>query len=480
MAISPTVNAHMQQNQGPPQSAEQLFNQQFTSQAYNTFQAKYPSLVNGIVTLKVLSSDMDDGNAFGVLVLKKGSDIVFVPVVMAGGSITSCEMVYDRGADQFSPLIDATVRELKALSDYADPVLLGKKPPRVEDTRALFQNMIRPPVSSNVILAGERGGIAALPNRHKEVLATYLEKENPALLARVAEFYDVDALAAKLASVPEEVARKDVTLPSFLRLDALSKEAAEALDMQERQALLRDGYFIKGAGEGDALYVSPVETLMHDMETELRLGLYPDMRDSPTSFDDISWTGDPVIRHSSVGSADLVQISSEGVRFVPVLLCGNDIIAKDTYRSLSKSRTVLVSNQMENPELVSGRIEAFDIIFPLSRLRERLAAEQDKQCWVHIHLFIPARKSGWLFTDTEYFMNADHSSWQSAEHGDDLVISVDGRDSSIIATPKINRGYIINGRTLMVPKETRCMLSTSKDRKSLPGIESFDVFSKWI
>lgn len=484
MAISPTVNAHMQQTQGQPQSAEQLFNQQFTSQAHNTFQAKYPGLVNSIVTLKVLSSDIDDGSAFGVFVLKKGTDLVFVPVVMSSGSITSCEMVYEKAADQFTPLTDSIVKELQAATNYADPTILGKKPPYVEDTRTLFRNMIRPPVSSNVILAGERGGITSLPNHCKAALSNYLEKENPKLLAKIAAFYDVTALATKLAAVPEPVKEKEVILPSFLRLDALSKEAASLLQEEERKALLRDGYFIKESTEGDTLHVSSADNLMQDVETELRLSTYPDLRDGESGHHygcmAVRGQSDLCIEHFPVSSAELVHCTSKGVDFTPVLLCGRDIIANDTYSKLSPEGTALISNHLDCPEQVTKRLDAFNIIFPISKLQERLSASKDEHLWMHMHLFIPARKSGWLFVDTNDFLSGSKSDLHSTEYEDQQVISGRSFDGTIVATPKVSKGYIVNGRTLMVPQDTRCMLSTSEQKKPLPFVSSFDVFRRLI
>lgn len=487
MAISPNVNAYMQQGQGGgAQSAEQMFNSQFTNQAYNTLQAKFPGLMNSLVTMKVLSSNLEEGTAFGVFVLKKGADVAYIPVVMSGGGITSCEMFYDKAADQFIPITDATIKEFMAAVSYSDPSILGKKSPYVEDTRHLFRNMIRPPASSNVVLATSREGVAALPNRYKAVLSSYLENENPQLLGKIAEFYDVEHLAHKLACRPEAPPVQEApALPSFLSLDKLTKEAAKLLSRSERAFLMQNGFLIKGASEGGTLHVSTEDTLQKDIETVLRLETYPDMRDTAGKSNTPFFRecprdlGEPV----RVERGKLLQQNSAGVRFADVLLCGKDIIADRTYMVMSRRDTVLVADRSH--EVSAEYLDGFSVIFPIEKLLSRLreaTSGREYPPYVHIHLLVPARKSGWLFLDTEDFLGGSADKWQSSEVGGDVYYAPENRynANTIVATDKIAMGYLMDGSNLLVPRETRCMLSTARDAEPLPCVTSFDVFRKLV
>jgi len=476
MAISPTVNAHMQQAQGQSQSAEQLFNKQFTSQAYNTFQAKFPSLINSLITLKVLASDMDEGSAFGVFVLKRGADVVFIPVVMSDGIITSCEMVYDKNADQFSALTETTLKGLKAAIDYSDPTLLGKKAPYIEDTRALFHNMTRPPASSNVILAGERGGVAALPNRCKEVLAKYLEQENPHLLGKISEFYDVTELATKLAASTETKQAEEAHLPSFLRLEELSKEAAASLAREEREAILRDGYLIKDAGDGDALHVSPTDSLTGDVESMLRLTTYPDMSgivDSGESGHCFARSLAERIKTATVFTGKLLQVCSEGIKFEPVLLCGRDVIAGDTYKELSSGESVLVSDVTRADGDSDSLLNDYSIIFTCDNFMDKMRSQENLSRFAHLHVFVPAR-SGWQFIDLENAWYGEGATCRVVEDGGDTCITIGSRRSTLIITPRIKRGYVVDGCNILVPLDARFMLSSSRDVRPLPHVSTMD------
>lgn len=88
MAISPVVNSFMQQDQQQgPMDAAQIFKNQFTDMAFNALRAKFPALINNVITLKHLASDVEKGTVFGVFVIQSGNDLVYVPVVMADGSI---------------------------------------------------------------------------------------------------------------------------------------------------------------------------------------------------------------------------------------------------------------------------------------------------------------------------------------------------------------------------------------------------------
>ena len=146
MAISPIVNSFMQQGQqeDQPTDAGEIFRQRFADLAYNSFRAKYPGLLKLVVTFRTMASDVDEATAVGVFVLDAGDQLVHVPVAMSSGSISSCEMAYDKVSDQFFQLNEHTVKVIINKRNPSGPSLLSGNQ-RVEDTLALFHNMLRPP-----------------------------------------------------------------------------------------------------------------------------------------------------------------------------------------------------------------------------------------------------------------------------------------------------------------------------------------------
>lgn len=330
MAVSPNVDAYMAQpaQQAPMQTAEAAFVKEFGTQAFNTLRAKYPAIADRVVTFRTLDSDMDTSTAFGVFIVESGSDVVYIPCCMSGGTITSCEMAYNKVADQFYPLTKDNVREILAANAISEASILSKSP-RVDDTRALFHNMIRPPVSSNVILASERPGAAALPNRYKERLSDWLEKERPDVLGKIASFYPVEELAHKLARCVEQPQVKEASLPPFLRLDALTPAIAEKLDARERSSILAHGFITKTAGESPVTIVPFSGVSGQLIETELNLTVYTrdTFGDGNTLYDGRCANQlDRQVKYWPVMRACTVGIGDVGLDYQPCLVCGPDIL----------------------------------------------------------------------------------------------------------------------------------------------------------
>ena len=182
MPISPTVQAYMQQGQAQPSSAEQIFNKSFSDQAFSTLKSRFPSLMGLVITFKTLNSDVEKGDALGAFILSAGNSIHYVPVAMSSGSIVSCEMLYDKEADQFTPLTEDTVKALHGEASYSEPSTVSGKV-SVDDTRQLFRNMVRPPASSNVVLAGDSSKLDACPtvpsSRHLPISRRKIPSSSP-------------------------------------------------------------------------------------------------------------------------------------------------------------------------------------------------------------------------------------------------------------------------------------------------------------
>ena len=250
MAISPVVQQHQQEMMGGGDAAYQdeqkIFNAKFGNAAYNTFNAKYPQISNFIVTFKVVDSDVENSRALGAFIITYGTDVVYVPVILAQGVIASCEMVYNKEENTFSPLVKDVITDIVNKNMVRDPKLLDKLPP-IEDTSSMFTTMFRPPASSNPVLASG-SMLDSLPNSAKDRISNYLQ-EKPELLAKIAEFYPIKTLAEKLTKTAEQPQEKEFALPDVLGINSLTKEAAEHLTDDQKKILINDGFLVKNAVE---------------------------------------------------------------------------------------------------------------------------------------------------------------------------------------------------------------------------------------
>jgi len=291
MAISPIVQQYQQQQQSIVQQSstpEQLsFNKEFGDAAYELLSAKYPRLLPYVVTFKILDSGTEDNEnnsvAVGTFVINRDKDIEYIPVVLHDGSITSCEMLYNKRKDTFAPLI---AKEVKAIVDdnrTTNPSLV--KSPSIESTDQLYKNMFRPPMSSHPIMAGDHDIISALPDSAKQTLYNYFIA-HPETLAKVASFYPVEVMAAKLAPGKQEkvAAEKEIEtfkyLDKVIKLDDLTKEAAELLTEDLKQQILDKGYAVSAEIKDPAGVIpynnieSSIEKVFNVQEFSDRLPIY--------------------------------------------------------------------------------------------------------------------------------------------------------------------------------------------------------------
>ncbi len=312
--ISPAVNAYMQQGQMQqgPSSAEAIFNNAFTTQAQNTMQAKYPSLSTAVVTFKVMDSDVNKGNAFGVFILRYRDGVRHIPAVMVGGNMKSCEMVYDRESDQFMPLTENVVNELANAAMITGTTLMDGDA-KVENTTGLFRNLVRPPYSSNVALASSID-ISDLPDNAKDTLYNYL-LDKPNLLAKVAEFYPVDELGEKLAHNTKTASYADFALPEVLSIENLTKEAATFLTDEEKNHVKSYGYVVKNAEEAQNGVVANSDNNVVEALGIEEIGLNDDR------FDGGHYKG-------AVQKGEALCYDGGEFKFEPILVVGNKVVFK--------------------------------------------------------------------------------------------------------------------------------------------------------
>ena len=472
MAVSPNVDAYMAQSvqQAPMRTAEATFVKEFGTQAFNTLRAKYPAIADRVVTFRTLDSDMDTSTAFGVFIVESGSDVVYIPCCMSGGTITSCEMAYNKVADQFYPLTKDNVREILAANAISEASILSKSP-RVDDTRALFHNMIRPPVSSNVILASERPGAAALPNRYKERLSDWLEKERPDVLGKIASFYPVEELAHKLARGVEQPQVKEASLPPFLRLDALTPAIAEKLDARERSSILAHGFITKTAGESPVTVVPFSGVSGQLIETELNLTVYTrdTFGDGNTSCDGRCANQlDRQVKYWPVMRACTVGIGDVGLDYQPCLVCGPDILLSNGYVALNRMQKILLHDLCN---AVSWEfLDKYGYVFPGGRLGQEVGKLGND--WAHLHVIVPSR-NGFTFLDLEECFSVRKNSFHIQDIRNDIVASFgDSHSFEVRITPRIQYGWIKQGNMLAVPQNSRFFFSTAELEHDVPFLAS--------
>lgn len=275
--ISPTVQQYqqqMQQNQTGTSSEEVAFNKKFGDAAFNILSAKYPQLTKYVITYKVLEAEVEDGSGTGAFIIRKGDSVVYIPIIMYSGKISSCEMIYDKDDQSFEPLSKDTVNQIESSNNLQDPNVVGK-PPHIESTKQMFHDMFRPPSRSNVVIASD-SAVSNLPNSAKEKIASYFQ-ERPEFLAKVAEFYPIKALGEKLAIKQEQIASGPEAPMEVLRLSEITKEASQVLDDDQKEELLQRGYFVP-VPDTPRVKVASVKNLAKDAVTRLDLTEYTPSR----------------------------------------------------------------------------------------------------------------------------------------------------------------------------------------------------------
>lgn len=252
MAISPTVEQYQQQ---PQKNTKSVFNKKFSEQAFTLLNSKFTELANNVITFKVVDSDVDKGFGIGAFILRNGKDVLYVPTVMVSGKIQSCEVVYDKKADSLRPLDTKVAKGIVDSKYTTDPKLVGNV--RTEDTTQMFKNMFRPPMSSNPLMLGYSNqsmpvtagttDLSALPNSCKAAVVKALT-DNPHIIQKIAEFYPIDSLVAKLAETIEQVPVKYAEdIFEIVKLDSLTSKTAELLSDVEKADMLKEGFVLKYA-----------------------------------------------------------------------------------------------------------------------------------------------------------------------------------------------------------------------------------------
>lgn len=205
----------MQQTQSP----ENIFKQKIMNLSYDYLRTTYPNLMPYGITLKLDNYDINEGKAAAVYIIKRGSDIAYIPIVISGNTILSCEMVYYKNENRMFPLISKEVSKIVSANEMQPNTLV--KSPKINTTYNFFRNMYRPPVTEKISLASDTDGMLSnLPNKYKEAIkSTLLNDKN--LLKKIAEFYPITELLDKLAPKENDEDKYISTLqiPKIANLD---------------------------------------------------------------------------------------------------------------------------------------------------------------------------------------------------------------------------------------------------------------------
>ena len=291
--MSPRTQAFSQMPSGDDE--EKLFEEGLNQMAYNVLVSKFPDLIQQVITFKILDTDVDKGAGVGAFVLQHGSEIIYVPVVMADNQVKPLDLFYHKGLNVFLPLNNEWLDEVSQLTvdEMGEPVQRPKSLRRDMDTR----NILIPPTTGRYAYAAapqtdasitddlmemcrklqtqektadETHGLVAFlhgaPNAIKEAFANVLQSR-PKLAAQVTLMYGLDDVCDALrktaadTTVDDEgelnVADRTTTSDDFKRI--FGARAPEAF-----QGMLAKGYVAKDNRKGlnDAIQVQEPRDLI--------------------------------------------------------------------------------------------------------------------------------------------------------------------------------------------------------------------------
>jgi hypothetical protein len=129
-AISPTVNALQNTEEGKTDEVTSAFERNLSDLAYNKLTSSFPEIVSSIITFKVLDSDVQMGYGLGVFVLSRDDRMIYVPMVFNNNKAYPMDMCFVKDLDRFLPFNKKWLTEIDTLAeadlgtaeDYAEGV----------------------------------------------------------------------------------------------------------------------------------------------------------------------------------------------------------------------------------------------------------------------------------------------------------------------------------------------------------------------
>lgn len=286
-------------NAPSPDDEEALFTQGFTDLAYKALAKGAPTLRSSVITFRDLEKDVAKGEAVGAFIVRHGTEIVYIPVVLVDNAVKPLDVFYARTVDRFYPLtpqwLDRVDRETVNpmgramdapknvptdvdLRSIVIPPTLGRfSYAEVENTKLAFTRVMRelrqPPETFLTC-------VRQAPNHLKVAMAEGLRRQ-PRALSLMVEQYGVSALTDALAPTQEKIATSQETT---LRPDVRMYSASMPVQEMQRQLgvgeaahayghIRKHGFYIQDTRKShNALAASGAERLA--LTTPTVTGLY--------------------------------------------------------------------------------------------------------------------------------------------------------------------------------------------------------------
>jgi hypothetical protein len=297
--ISPRTQAFQAVPSGDDEN--RMFEDGFNQMAYSVMVAKFPDLIQNVVTFKVLDTDIDTGSGVGAFVVQHNNDIVYIPVVMADNQLKPLDMFYHKNLNVFLPLSNDWLDEVSQLT--LDEMGETVTPPKTLRRDVDIRNLVIPPTTGRYAYAAAKMPFSEdqIPGdllqmiRHsqektaevKPVLLDFLRKapnqvkvafsntlqQDPTLATQVVQMYGLDGLcdALKVSSATNRkggalyLADRDTPESEFKEI--FGDRAADAF-----QRVLRKGYAYKERRQGLDNAVQ-IQTRM-ELHTPSKSGFY--------------------------------------------------------------------------------------------------------------------------------------------------------------------------------------------------------------
>ena len=288
MAISPRTEAFMQP---PPneEDATQAFEEGFSQLAHRIFSAKFPELVENVVTFKIHKSDIDTGSGVGAFILSIDGQTIFVPTILANNQVKPLAVMYFKEKNIFLPLDKAWIEEVSRGS--LDELGTGVKPPETLDADADIRQVVVPPITGRFAYAAAGGQpgqkltkfLSDAPNYIKQAFAIVLER-NPNILKFAFENFDKSLLLEALRPTTEKTASDEGPKVAMLTPDDSAEDFRNIFGSQAGaawQVATKLGYVIQDKRHATNIAIETEEPLR--LTTATKNGLYRiRMRDGVT------------------------------------------------------------------------------------------------------------------------------------------------------------------------------------------------------
>ena len=226
--------------------ADQDFESNFFSIAYEKLQEKLPKLLKDLIGFEVVNKE-EDTKALGVFGFKSGNgQILFVPVFFVNGAVKELELLYSKNNEQFFPLSEDFAEML--LKD--DPTGLGdpSEQSRAELQRNMpyadFRNFVTPPRTGKTSFASVIDYVQDGDNLTKKAFYGLMENEKygPKFTEALLRWYPLEKIAK--AVTPKIDAPSNEQHPKVEVVRPADVEKAKQLSSEQKKELYAKGYAV--------------------------------------------------------------------------------------------------------------------------------------------------------------------------------------------------------------------------------------------